>query len=196
MSVQGRSHWGARETIHPTPSPLPTPPPLFQFPNQARSNSFSFKHQGYSFLRVFRNYTDQKFHDFYLYTTIFGQYRAASHFFLLCRGNRSLHVWPSEKALYLTLDLLKSLLLWTIQKKTIMNKSLNVRLKAESWTYWRSPLKQKKHPYKWFTIEYNSMNIGTSENILWRNSSIQMWSTSKNWKKDYVIKTGPTEKLL
>ena len=39
-------------------------PPL-QFLNQTRSNSFSFKYQGYFFLRVFRNYTDHKFHDFY-----------------------------------------------------------------------------------------------------------------------------------
>ena len=42
-------------------------PPL-QFPkqtNKQRPNSFSFKHQGYSFLCVFRNYTDQKFQDFY-----------------------------------------------------------------------------------------------------------------------------------
>ena len=41
--------------------------PLLPLPflNQARSNSFSFKHKGYYFLWVFRNYTDQKFNDFY-----------------------------------------------------------------------------------------------------------------------------------
>ena len=36
-----------------------------QFPNQTRSNSFSFKRQGYCFLWVLRKYTDQKTHDFY-----------------------------------------------------------------------------------------------------------------------------------
>ena len=30
-----------------------------------------------------------------------------------------------------------------------MKESLNVRLYTESWTYWKSPLKQEKHPYKW-----------------------------------------------
>ena len=30
-----------------------------------KSNSFSFKHQEYCFLRVFTNYTDQKWHNFY-----------------------------------------------------------------------------------------------------------------------------------
>ena len=33
--------------------------------NQTRSNSYSFKHKAYCFLWVFRNYTDQKFNDFY-----------------------------------------------------------------------------------------------------------------------------------
>ena len=74
-----------------------------------------------------------------------------------------------------------------------MNESLNVRLKAESWTYWKSPLKQEKYPYKWSTIEDKSINTGTSENIIWSDSSIQMWSTSKDWKTGYVIKTEPTE---
>ena len=36
-----------------------------QFSNQARSNSFSFKHQRYCFLRVFRNYADRKSNNFY-----------------------------------------------------------------------------------------------------------------------------------
>ena len=39
--------------------------PPIQFLNQTRSNSFSFKHKGYCFLWVFRNYSDQKFNDFY-----------------------------------------------------------------------------------------------------------------------------------
>ena len=48
-------------------------PPL-QFPNQTRSNSFSLKHQGYCFLRMFRNYLNQKFHDLYHFNfwTIYG----------------------------------------------------------------------------------------------------------------------------
>ena len=48
----------------------------------------------------------------------------------------------------------------------------------------------------WFAIEYNSINPGTSENIPCSNSSIQIWSTSKDLKASYVIKTGPTEKFL
>ena len=50
--------------------------------------------------------------------------------------------------------------------------------------------------FKCSTIEHNSINAGTSENILWSNSSIQMWCTSMDWKTGYVIKTGPTEKFL
>ena len=40
-------------------------PCKLQFLNQTRSNSFIFKHQEYLFLQVFKNYTDQKFHNFY-----------------------------------------------------------------------------------------------------------------------------------
>ena len=40
-------------------------PPL-QFPNQLKSISFSFKHQGYFFLHVFRDYTDQQISRFLL----------------------------------------------------------------------------------------------------------------------------------
>ena len=47
-------------------------------------------------------------------------YGSFSFFFLLHRGNRSLHVGPSEKVRYLTLDLLKSFFLWAIRKKTTM----------------------------------------------------------------------------
>ena len=32
--------------------------PVVQFPDQTRSNSLSFKHQGQCFLRVFRSYAD------------------------------------------------------------------------------------------------------------------------------------------
>ena len=33
-----------------------------------------------------------------------------------------------------------------------------------------------------------AFNTGASQNILWSNSSTQMWSTSKDWKTDHVIK--------
>ena len=100
-------------------------PPL-QFPNQTRSKNFSFKLQGCCFLRMFRNYTDQKSYNFY--RVIFGQFMVAFHFFKLHRGNRSLHVGSSEKVRYLTLDLLESFFLWTIRRKTTTNESLNLRL--------------------------------------------------------------------
>ena len=64
------------------------------------------------------NYTDQKFHNFYRvcynFCTIYGGFS----FFQLHRGNRSLHVGLSEKVEYLTLNLLKCFLLWTIRKQT------------------------------------------------------------------------------
>ena len=41
----------------------------------------------------------------------------------------------SEKVRNLTLDLLNSFLFWTIQKKTTIIESLNIRIQAESWTY-------------------------------------------------------------
>ena len=76
-------------------------------------------------------------------------------------------------------------------------KLINLILWTESLKYWNRPLKQEKHPYKWFKIKYNSINSGTSESILWSNSNIQMWSiNNKDWKTGYVIKTGPTEKFL
>ena len=33
-------------------------------------------------------------------------------------------------------------------------------------TYNKSPVKQEKHPHKWSTIKYNSINTETFENIL------------------------------
>ena len=68
---------------------------------------------------------------FILYTTIF---------------DRSPHAGLSEKVRYLTPELPKNNLLSTIWKKTTINESLKIGLKAESWTYWKSPLKQEKHP--------------------------------------------------
>ena len=64
-----------REILLP-PCPLPPLPPL-QFPNQVNCNSFSFKHQGYCFLSVCRNYMDQKLYDCcrvcYNFLTIYGE---------------------------------------------------------------------------------------------------------------------------
>ena len=115
---------------------LPPPPLPLQFLNQTRSNCFSFKHQGYYFLRVFRNYTDQKVHNFYhvcyKFWTIYGSFL---FFLAFHRGNRSLDVGPSENVRYLTLDLLNSFLLWTIRKTTIIYESLNVKILVESWIY-------------------------------------------------------------
>ena len=85
----------------------------------------------------------------------------------------------STKFPYLVLALLKSFLLWTLRKKITMNESSNVRLYRECWTYWKSPPKQEKH---WYKIKCNSIKTGTSENIFWSNSGIQMWFTSKNWE--------------
>ena len=45
-------------------------------------------------------------------------------------------------------------------------------------------------------LKNNRISTWPSPNILWNNSSIQMWSTSKDWKTGCVIKTGPTEKFL
>ena len=143
-----------------------------QFPKQLRSTSFSLKHQRYGCSEIIRT---RNFTIFSVYTTIFFKLRVAL-----------------REIDHFTLELLKSLTLWAIRKKTTMNKSLNARLYAESWNYWQSPLKQKKHPYN-FTI---SIDTGPSQNIFWSNSNIQMWSTSRDWKTGYVIKTGPTEKLL
>ena len=70
---QGSSHWGGQEGHGP--------PTCISKPNKI-SNSFSFKHQGYCFLRVFRNNTmDRNFTVFIVYATISGQFTATFHFF-------------------------------------------------------------------------------------------------------------------
>ena len=110
------------------------------------------------FIWVFRNYKiwTRNFVIFTMYASFFSNYiREIDHFML---------------------DVLKSFSLWTMWKCTSMNKSL------KQWNYRKSPLIQEKHSYKWPTIKYNSINTGTSQNILWNNSSMQMWSTSKDWK--------------
>ena len=57
-------------------------PPL-QFPNQKMSKSFSFKHQGYCFIRMFRNYMNQKFHNFYRQCYNFWTIYGGFSFFLI-----------------------------------------------------------------------------------------------------------------
>ena len=67
---QWRSHWGrgARGAMPPPP-----PFPRLQFLYETRFNCLSFKHQGYFSLWVFRNYTDQKFHNYYRVCYKFGK---------------------------------------------------------------------------------------------------------------------------
>ena len=56
------------------------PLPYFN-PNQTRSNRFGLKHQGYCFLWVFRNETEQNFPDFlHVYYNLW-TFTAAFHFF-------------------------------------------------------------------------------------------------------------------
>ena len=56
--------------------------------------------------------------------------------------------------------------------------------------------KQEKHPYKLSKIKYIGINTEGFENILWSNSSIQIWSINKDWKTGYVIEISPTEKVV
>ena len=56
--------------------------------------------------------------------------------------------------------------------------------------------KTREVSYKWSTIKYNSINTWPSQNILWNNSSVQMWFNSKGWKTGCVIKTGRTENFF
>ena len=88
-----------------------------------------------AFYGMFRNQTDQKFHNFYRVCYNFWTIYSGFSLFLTTYINRSLHVGPSEKVQYLTLNHLKSHLLWASRKKITMNESLNVRLQADSWAH-------------------------------------------------------------
>ena len=72
---------------------MPPPPRPTSISEPNKVNSFSFKHQGYYFLRAFRNYMDRKFHDFYRvfnnFWTIYDEFS-----FFLHKENASLHVGP------------------------------------------------------------------------------------------------------
>ena len=105
---------GGEQGGHGRPTSISEPNKVQQFQFQTSGTLLFY---GCSEIIQTRNFTI-----FTVYTTIFGQIKAAFHFFLLRRGNRSIHVGPSEKVRYSTQDLLKSFLLWTIRKKTTMNE--------------------------------------------------------------------------
>ena len=102
--------WDGRGTGGPT-----TAPPL-QFLNQTRPNRLSFKHQGYCFLRAFRNYTNQKFKTFY---------HVCYNFWRICSSFSFFNY--IEETDHFKVELRKSFLLWTIRENTTKNESLNVR---------------------------------------------------------------------
>ena len=56
--------------------------------------------------------------------------------------------------------------------------------------------KTREASYKSSTTKYNNISTWPSQNILWNNGSIQMWSTNQDWKTDCVIKTEPIEKFF
>ena len=99
--------------------------PLLQFP---KSSSFSVNIRDIAFYVCSEIIWIRSFTIFTVSPIIFGQFTAVFQFFQLHRGNRSLHIEYFEKIRYLTLDLLKCFLLWTIQKNTTMNESLNVSI--------------------------------------------------------------------
>ena len=117
----GRSHWGR--------GAMPGEPcPHFNFqtkqgPTVSVPNIRDISFYGCSEIIRTKNFTI-----FTVYVTFFWQLMAAFHFFKLHRGKRSIQVGSSENVQYITLDLLKSFLLWNIRKKTTLNESLNVRL--------------------------------------------------------------------
>ena len=112
VSLQGRSHW-RRKGGHCRPL-LPSSSPHFNFPTKQDPTVLVSNTRDVSFSECSEIIQIRNFTIFNMLATIFGQFTVAFHFFQLHRGNRSLHVGPSGKVRYLTLDLLKSLLLWTI----------------------------------------------------------------------------------
>ena len=83
------------------PSPLPSP-----LSNQNRFNSFSFKHQGYCFLRVSEILWTKISRFSSSMLQFLDNFRRLLLFFSLNRENRSLHVGSYEKLRCLPLDLL------------------------------------------------------------------------------------------
>ena len=75
----------------------PPPPPQIQFPYQTRSTNFSFLHQEYCFLPMFRNYTDQKFHNIYRVCYNFWTIYGSISFFLTTMGKQITSRWTFYK---------------------------------------------------------------------------------------------------
>ena len=71
--------------------------PSLQFSYQTRSNSFSFKHQGYCFLEVFGNYADQIFHNFYHFRYNSCLIYSGFSFFLTAQGKQITSRWTLWK---------------------------------------------------------------------------------------------------
>ena len=80
---------------------MPTPPTSISEPIKEGSNSFSFKHQRFYFLWMFRNCTDLNFHDFY---------RACDNFWTISGGVSFFSNYIGEID-HFTFDLLKGLIL-------------------------------------------------------------------------------------
>ena len=59
---------GGGQGGHSSPTSISKPRAMtlpLKCPSQTRSKNFSFKHQGYCFLQMFRYYMDHKFNNFY-----------------------------------------------------------------------------------------------------------------------------------
>ena len=101
-----------------------------RFLNQTRRpNSFSLKHQGYCFLREFRNSTM-----FTVYATIFEKFTAASHC-LTTQGNQITLRWNFSKGPILSVELYEKFHIVYDLKKDHNDQGLNIILQVESWTY-------------------------------------------------------------
>ena len=170
------------------------PPRYFSFWTEQGSTVSVSNISDITFNGSSENIRNRKVTTFTVYAPFFGQFRTVFYFHKYIREIDHFTLDLPERSH--PLDQLKNFILWTIRRKTTIKESFNVRLKTDPLTYWKSSLKQEKHPYKWSTIEYNGINTGTSENIIWNKSSIQVRSTNKDWKTGYVRKTGPTKKFL
>ena len=114
-SMQERIHWGFRGAM---------PRSSVSKPNKV--HKFQFQASG---ILLFTNV--QKLHGPKISQYLLCMPHLNNLWGLLIFANyigKSLHVGPSEKVQYLTVDLLKRFFSWTIGKKTTMNESLNLRL--------------------------------------------------------------------
>ena len=117
---------------------------------------------------------------FTLYATIFGQFMAAFHFFLLQKGNRPLHVGPSQKILnpgpsekFLIVDDPKEDNIKREFKNLIIGRILDLLEKS----------------FK--TRESSSNKWSPTLSVLDLRGPL-----ARTEKQAHVIKTGPTEKFL